>query len=215
LTLSVEELACWRGGRPVFAGLSFRLPPGGALLLTGSNGSGKSSLLRVLASLLPAESGAVDWRGAPIADDLPGYRAALHYVGHLDALKPALSPRETLRFSAALRGGGAPAIDAALACFALEDVAELPCRWLSAGQRRRVALARLIAAPAPLWLLDEPAAPLDRDGEARLAEAIAAHRAGGGMAVVATHAPLDIPEANALVLDEFAAAAMPDWAEAL
>ena len=213
--LAVDDLACRRGDRPVFAGVSFHLQPGGALLLTGSNGSGKSSLLRVLATLLPAERGAIRWRGAPIADDLPGYRAALHYLGHLDALKPALTPRDTLRFWAALRGVAATDVAGALAGFALEPLADVPCRWLSAGQRRRVALARLAAAPAPLWLLDEPAAPLDRAGEAELAAAVAAHRRHGGIAIVATHAPLDLPDAATLTLDDFAAAALPDWAEAL
>jgi heme exporter protein A len=153
------------------------------------------------------------WGGAPVRADLAGYRARLHYVGHLDAIKPALSVRETLRFWAGLRGRMAPlpdaALDAALAAFALDGIADWPCRWLSAGQRRRLALARLIAAPAPLWLLDEPTAALDTDGEQRLTAAIAAHCQAGGRIVVATHQPLALTGAESLRLADFAAADDP------
>ncbi len=136
-----------------------------------------------------------------------GIAPCVHYVGHLDATKLALTPRETLGFWAALRGTPAPAIDAALADFGLGAVADWPCRWLSAGQRRRLALARLIASPAPIWLLDEPNAALDGDGEARLAAAVATHRAAGGRVAIATHQPI-IPGAAAIIaLDDFAASA--------
>lgn len=202
-----EGLACRRGGRLVFAGLSCRVEPGGVLLLTGANGSGKSSLLRVLATLLRPESGRLEWRGVPVRQDLPRYRAALHYVGHLDALKPAMTARETLAVAAALRGGGGAAPDAALAALGLGEAAAWPCRWLSAGQRKRVALARLLVAAAPLWLLDEPTAGLDAASEARLTELIAAHRAAGGCAVVTTHLALAIADAETLSLDSFAAEA--------
>ena len=121
-------------------------------------------------------------------------------------MKPALNPCEMLRFWAALRGTARPAIEAALAAFALDRVADWPGRWLSAGQRRRLALARLIAAPAPVWLLDEPTAALDSDGEARLTAAIIAHRAAGGRVVLATHQPIAIEGAATLALDEFAVA---------
>jgi heme exporter protein A len=202
--LVADRLACRRGERFVFAGVSLTLPPGGALVLTGANGSGKSSLLRLLASLLVPAAGQVLWGGAPILDDLAAYRARLHYLGHLDAIKPALGVRETLAFWAGLRGS-APQIDAALAAFGLDGIADWPCRWLSAGQRRRLALARLVATPASLWLLDEPTAALDADGEARLAAAIAAHRDRGGRAVVATHQPNALPGAVELRLGDFAA----------
>ena len=202
--LAGENLACRRGERLVFQGLDFRLPAGGALILSGPNGSGKSSLLRILATLLDPAAGRLSWGGAPVAGDSAGYRAQIHYVGHLDAVKPALNPREMLLFWAALRGAARPAIDAGLAAFALDPVADWPCRWLSAGQRRRLALARLIAAPAPVWLLDEPTAALDSDGEARLAAAIKAHRAAGGRVAVATHQPIAIEGAAPLVLDAFA-----------
>jgi heme exporter protein A len=202
--LAGEDLACRRGERLVFRGLDCRLPAGGALILSGPNGSGKSSLLRLLATLLPPAAGRLSWDGMPVTGDPAGYRALIHYVGHLDAVKPALNPREMLLFWAALRGAARPAIDAALAAFALDRVADWPCRWLSAGQRRRLALARLIAAPAPVWLLDEPTAGLDSDGEARLAAAIAVHRAAGGRVALATHQPIAIEDAAVLALDAFA-----------
>jgi heme exporter protein A len=202
--LIAEGLVCRRGGRLVFAGLDCRLPAGGALVLTGANGSGKSSLLRLLATLLEPAGGGLSWGGAAVGRDATRYRAALHYVGHLDATKPALTAREMLEFWAALRGAAAPAIEAALAAVGIETSADWPCRWLSAGQRRRLALARLIVAPAPIWLLDEPTAALDADGEARLVAAIAVHRAAGGRVALATHQPVAIPDADQISLDDFA-----------
>lgn len=204
--LVAANLACRRGERLIFARLSCVLPPGGALLLIGANGSGKSSLLRVLASLLAPTEGEVSWGGVPVSTDVPGHHARLHYVGHLDAIKPALGVRETLSFWADMRGAALPKTDAALADFALDAFADWPCRWLAAGQRRRLALARLIATPAPLWLLDEPTASLDPDGEARLVAAIAAHRAAGGRVVIATHQPLVLSDASVLTLEDFAPA---------
>ena len=202
-----EGLGCRRGDRLVFAGLDCRLPQGGALLLTGSNGSGKSSLLRLFATLLAPASGHLLWGGVPVAHDAARYRALIHYVGHLDALKTALTPRETLGFWVALRGGARPAIDAALAAFGLGAVADRPCGWLSAGQRRRLALCRLVAAPAPLWLLDEPTAGLDGDGEARLAAIIDKHRSAGGRVALATHQPLALSGGVVIRLDDFAVSA--------
>ena len=206
--LSGEGLACRRGERLIFADVSFRLPPGGALVLTGANGSGKSSLLRLVSGLHTAAAGRLSWGDTPVAADLPGHHARLHYVGHQDALKPAMTPREILAFWAALRGlrlpHPAPAVECALAAFALEAIADWPCRWLSAGQRRRTALARLLVGPAPLWLLDEPTSALDGDSRVRLEQAIAAHRAAGGMVMLATHTPLALDCATALTLDAFA-----------
>ena len=213
--LIANGLACRRGERLVFAGLDCRLPAGGALLLTGSNGSGKSSLLRLFATLLTPASGQLLWDGMPVAQDPARYRALVHYVGHLDAAKPALSAREMLAFWAALRTTAAPAIDAALGEFGLDRVADWPCRWLSAGQRRRLALARLVTAPAPIWLLDEPTAALDDAGAAQLAALIAEHQAAGGRVAIATHQPIALSEAAIVVLDDFAATAdsalMADW----
>ena len=198
----------------MFAGLSFRLGPGGALLLTGANGSGKTSLLRVLATLIMPASGRLLWGIAPVEAEGAAYRAQLDFVGHQDGIKPSLTPRETLAFWAALRGAEPSRVprllDAALAAFALERVADWPCRWLSAGQRRRIALARLIAAPASLWLLDEPTSALDHDNQSRLENAIVEHRASGGRVVVACHTPIAIGAATAITLDAFAP--LPDHA---
>src|SRR5712672_3191640 len=207
-----ENLACRRGERLVFSGLDFRLGAGGALVLTGANGSGKSSLLRLVATLLAPAAGRLLWNGAPVAQDPAGYRGAIHYVGHLDGVKPALTPREMLGFWAALRGARRPDLDAALAAFGIDRIADWPCRWLSAGQRRRLALARLLVAPASIWLLDEPTAALDRDGQHRLEEAITRHRAVGGRVIAATHAPIGLDRADTIILDDFAP--LPDAAAA-
>jgi len=202
--LVADGLACRRGERLIFSGLDFALPAGGALLLTGANGSGKSSLLRLLATLLAPAAGALAWNGASVAPDPSRYRASLHHLGHLDAIKPALGVRETLASWAGLRGASTARVDGALAAFALDALADWPCRWLSAGQRRRLALARLLAAPAPLWLLDEPTAALDSDGERRLVAAIEAHRAAGGCVAIATHQVLPLAGAHTLSLEDFA-----------
>ncbi len=206
--LIAEDIACRRGERLVFAGVSFRLPAGGALMLTGANGSGKTSLLRVLATLVTPAAGRILWGGLPIEADLPAYRGRLHYLGHQDGVKPGLTPRETLLFWAGLGGGearrNAPGVEAALAAFALGAVAEWPCRWLSAGQRRRLALARVVATGAPVWLLDEPTTGLDEDNVVRLERVIAGHRAAGGRIVVASHTPVDLDAVGILAMDSFA-----------
>ncbi|MGF1610653.1 MAG: heme ABC exporter ATP-binding protein CcmA [Kiloniellales bacterium] len=189
-------LTCIRSERLVFAGLDFALPPGGALLLTGPNGSGKSSLLRLMAGLLPPAAGALLWDGRPITEDPEAHRARLHYLSHLDAVKPVLTARENLAFWAALHGGEAGNADAALERLGLAPLAELPGRLLSAGQKRRLALARVAAAPAGLWLLDEPTVALDQDSIARFTALLAEHRKGGGRVVAATHIALDLPDAR-------------------
>lgn len=204
-----RDLLCRRGGRDVFAGLSYGLSPGGAVLLTGANGSGKSSLLRLMAGLLRPAAGEVLWAGRSIAENPEGHAARLHYLGHLDAVKPVLSAAENLRFWAALRGRSAD-VGAALDHFALGGLSDLPGRLLSAGQRRRLALSRLLASPAELWLLDEPSVGLDHASVGKLAAAIAAHRAEGGRVVVATHTALDLPEAESLSLDALAPPPLPE-----
>ncbi len=204
-----RNLDCRRGGRDVFAGLSFSLPAGGALLLTGANGTGKSSLLRLMAGLLQPAGGAILWDDESITEDPSVHAGRLHYLGHLEAVKPVLSAAENLRFWAALKGHSA-SIGPALEHFALAALAEVPGRLLSAGQRRRLALARLLASPAELWLLDEPSVGLDHASVGRLAEAIAEHRAGGGRVVVATHTALDLPEAAPLSLDALAPPPLPE-----
>ena len=188
----------------MFERLDFELAPGGALVLTGPNGSGKSSLLRLMAGLTPPIAGALSWDGTAVAEDPAAHRTRLHLVGHQDALKPVLTVAETLAFSAALRGTSADRVLPALQRFHLAEFADLPCRVLSAGQRRRLALARLLASPAPLWLLDEPTTGLDDASMLDLMAAIAEHRAGGGLVAIATHLSLPLPGASTLPLQEFA-----------
>lgn len=201
-----HELACLRGPRLVFAGLGFRVEPGGALLLTGRNGSGKSTLLRLMAGLLPPFAGALGWEDLDILENPAAHHVRCVYIGHQDAIKPTLTPAEDLAFWAGLahpREAGARA-RMALEAYGALPLADLPGRYLSAGQRRRVALARALAAPGPLWLLDEPTTALDAEGQAQLTEAIRRHRDGGGLLVAATHGGLDLPGAEALDLGAFA-----------
>ena len=189
-----DALTCLRGERLVFENLSFRASPGEALLLTGPNGSGKSSLLRLMAGLLPPAAGRLLWGDTAVADDPDAHRARLHYVGHLDALKPALTVAENLAFYASLRGKPADdeTLDRAMAAFRLDRLADTPARFLSQGQRRRTALARVLAAPAPLWLLDEPTLALDDASLAALAAVLISHLADGGHLIAATHAPIAV-----------------------
>lgn len=193
-----------RAGRKVFEGLSFALAPGDALLLRGANGSGKSTLLRCLAGLLRPAAGVLRRDGADIAGEPEAHRRRLRYLGHHEAVKPQLSVAENLRFTAALAGVGAPDVEAALDAMGIARLGDLPARYLSAGQRRRLALARLVAAPAPLWLLDEPLSGLDAAAAARFAEMVAAQRQAGGMVVLSVHGPLEVPGAAELDLGRFA-----------
>lgn len=195
--LEARDLACLRGERVVFAGLSFSVPAGAALLLTGANGAGKSTLLRILAGLLSPTDGAVFWRSEDVAADPVAHASRLRYLSHQDAVKPALTVVENLAFFARLWGGAA---GPALAAVALGGLADLPARVLSAGQKRRLALARLILAPVPIWLLDEPTTGLDAASVERLGPLLAAHRAAGGIVVAATHVPLPLPAALELRL---------------
>ena len=196
-------MACIRGERPVFSGVSFRLERGGALALVGPNGAGKSSLLRILAGLLKPAGGTLGWEGSPVDEDGAAHRQRLHYVGHLDAVKPTLTAAENLDGWARFRGAVRAAPDA-LAALGIADLADVPGRYLSAGQKRRLALARVLATPAPLWLLDEPTVTLDADAAARVDAMIAAHRAGGGMAIVATHGEIALDGARRLDLGSHA-----------
>ena len=188
---SGSGLGCVRGERQVFADLDFAVAPGHALLLAGANGSGKSSLLRIMAGLLRADAGALYWNAADTADDEDAHRRRLAYVGHADPVKPALSVRENLAFWARLHGLDTRE-ETALTRFGIDRLADMPARYLSAGQRRRLTLARLAigrdgAADPPLWLLDEPAAGLDTVAEAMLADTVLGHLAAGGIAVIASH----------------------------
>jgi heme exporter protein A len=199
-------LACRRGGRLVFAGLDFALAAGQALVLRGPNGSGKSSLLRLMAGLIRAEAGVLAWDGQDALDDRETHAGRLHFVGHLDGTKLALTVAENIQFWARLRGMtlDMAALTTIIEPLRLMRLAAVPARLLSAGQRRRLALTRLIAAPAPLWLLDEPSVGLDDESLAAFETLLAAHRAGGGMVVAATHTAIALPEARELRLDAFA-----------
>ncbi len=199
LVVEVEDLACSRGGRAVLAGISFRLESGRLLAVTGPNGAGKSSLLRLLAGLLRPERGAIRFGGTEET------AAVTHYLGHADALKPAMTLRETLRFwSIVYRQQGRVTLDSdideAAELAGVSHALDLHAGVLSAGQRRRTALARLLLAPRPLWLLDEPASSLDRDGEALLGRLMHTHLGRGGLIVAATHQALPVPAHEELAL---------------
>ncbi len=200
-------LTCERGGRTVFTGLDFSLQAGDALVLLGPNGSGKSSLLRIMAGLLQPVAGELLWQGSPVARYPESHHAHLHYVGHLDGLKPALTVIENLIFWTGLRVGSPPPsgiVRSALATMGLDQLADFPSRLLSAGQKRRLALARALASPAELWLLDEPTVALDHEAVSALEKAIARHRRRDGMVVAATHAEIALGRARPLYLDRFA-----------
>jgi heme exporter protein A len=194
-------VAAFRGDHLVFSDLSFRLEGGGALVLVGRNGSGKTTLLRLIAGLMPRAAGEVLWAGEDALADLPSHGLRLAYLGHQDALKLGLTAAENLALWArGERAERAAETLRALAAVGLADLAHLPARMLSAGQRRRVAIARLLVSGAVLWLLDEPTTALDKASVARLGDLAAAHRAAGGMVVAATHLDLPLPGAAELSL---------------
>jgi heme exporter protein A len=195
--LQAAGLAAFRGERLVFRDLDFAVAAGGALLLTGPNGSGKSTLLRLLAGLLRPAAGLLTWGGEDALSDLPAHAARVAYVGHQDAVKPGLTAVENLYFAARLSGAD---VGEALATVGLADLADLPARMLSAGQKRRLALARLMLSRAPVWLLDEPTLGLDTASVERLGGMLGAHRARGGLVVAATHMALPVADAAGLRL---------------
>ncbi len=204
---SGQGLGCIRAGRVVFAGLDFHLRPGDALFLLGPNGSGKSSLLRMMAGLLRPAAGRLGWDDAKGDDDPVGHAARMHYVGHHDAIKTVLTVAENLKFWAGMHGGGDGVdrrVQTALDRFGLSHLAATPGKMLSAGQKRRANLSRLLSAPAPLWLLDEPATALDKASVAVLEQVMADHRAAGGMVVLSTHQDIILPEAGILRMSEYA-----------
>jgi heme exporter protein A len=195
--LRAEGLTAIRGERLVFAGLRFSLASGGALILAGRNGAGKSTLLRMLAGLILPEAGHLFWHGEDVFADRTAHARRIGFLGHQDALKPGLTAAENLAFTATLSG---QAVVPALTALGLADLADLPARMLSAGQKRRLALARVSLSAAPLWLLDEPTLGLDDGAVDQLGALLAAHRAGGGAIVAATHVGLPLPGAETLRL---------------
>lgn len=191
VSLTAENLACARGERRLFDGLSFTVRAGQALAVEGANGAGKTSLLRLLAGFLAPFAGRVVVRTAQGDSDEAETRARLvGWLGHLDGLKPQMTVREQLSFYAHLYGVAVS--DAALEQVNLSRQADLPCRYLSAGQKRRLALARLLVSNRPLWLLDEPFAALDSAGQALVAQLMVRHCGQGGIVIAATHDPLGL-----------------------
>jgi heme exporter protein A len=198
MRLTATGLGCVRADRRVFAGVEFALAAGEALLVVGRNGAGKSSLLRMIAGLVRVAEGRLALEGG---DPELTLAEQAHYVGHQDALKPSLTVKENLQFWSDYMGGqqppGSPAspgggVETALEAVALEPLADLPAAYLSAGQRRRLSLARLLAVNRPLWLLDEPTSALDAAAQERLTGLMRGHLAGGGMILAATHGPIGL-----------------------
>ena len=191
--LEACDLACVRGDEILFEGLSFAVGPGEVLWIEGENGSGKTSLLRALAGLTPPAAGTIAWQGVDIAEDPEAWRGRLAWLGHLEGLKGDLTVIENLAVAERLRGGEAgDRLDSALVALDLTGLAAREVRTLSAGQRRRTALARVVLSQAPLWLLDEPLNALDAPAQAAFRTALQAHLAAGGLAIAATHAELGI-----------------------
>jgi heme exporter protein A len=212
MRLLAVNLACHRGGRDVFAGLGFAVGAGEILAITGRNGAGKSSLLRTIVGLVRITRGSLTLEGG---DPELTIAEQAHYLGHQDALKPSLSVGENLRFWAGFLGHKAADTVAALAAVGLDPLADLPAAYLSAGQRRRLSIARLIAVKRPIWLLDEPMSTLDAAAQERLAGLMRTHLAEGGLVLAATHGPLGLAATRELRLDDFAAAPALALASAL
>jgi len=200
--LTAIDLACVRGDRRLFAHLGFTLESGGRLHVTGENGSGKTSLLRMLCGLSPAEAGEIRWQGEPIARQGDEYRRALLYLGHHNALKEELTALENLRTTAALSGVAVEDAEGVefLGRVGLAGREELPVRFLSQGQKRRVALSRLLWSTAPLWVLDEPFVALDSAAVNWLADIVGSHLSAGGMAVLTSHQEVEIAAGKAQTL---------------
>lgn len=199
MRLSAGDLTCVRSGRNIFSGLNFSLDSGTALLVSGNNGAGKSSLLRMIAGLVRIAHGRIELEGGE-----PELSVAeqSHLLGHQDPIKPALSVAENLQFWAAYLGKGGLSPAAATAAVALDDIADLPAAYLSAGQRRRLSIARLLAVRRSIWLLDEPTSSLDAAGQTRLAEFMREHLSSGGLIIAATHGPIGLEGAQQLRLGE-------------
>lgn len=204
MKLVSERLSSVRGGRTLFSDLSFAVEAGSALAVTGPNGSGKTTLVRTLAGLLKPAAGRVRLEGGQ-PDWLPGEEC--HYVGHLNAVKASLTVEENAEFWSRYLGGAQHDIATALETFGLTSLRDIPAGYLSAGQRRRLGLARVLLAKRPIWLLDEPTTSLDQAGQEALSRTVNAHIAAGGLAIAATHMPLGLANARELRLGAAAQAA--------
>ena len=204
MKLSGDKLSSVRGGRTLFADLSFCVAAGEALLVMGPNGAGKTTLLRTIAGLLQPATGRVVMQGGAADQALS---EQCHYVGHSNAVKTGLTVAENAGFWSRFLGTGRDGIAPALEAFGLSALRDIPAGYLSAGQKRRLGLARLLLADRPLWLLDEPTSSLDQAGQETLTTAVDAHLARGGMAVAATHLPLGFAKARELHLGRMAQAA--------
>ena len=193
MRLTVTDLAGERGGEAVFSGVAFSLKPSEALVITGPNGAGKSTLLRVIAGLLPIAAGRIDFEGDV---EFPDLASAIHYLGHQNAMKTALTVSENLRFWQQFCGEPHLSVQDALETVGLGDIGHLPFAYLSTGQKRRAAIAKLLLNYRPIWLLDEPTAGLDKASEAHFTALTQAHCEDGGLAIVVTHQPLAINAAS-------------------
>jgi heme exporter protein A len=198
MRLTATDLHCHRGGRDVFAGVGFTVGSGEALTITGRNGAGKSSLLRAIVGLLRLVQGKLSLEGG---DSELTIAEQAHYLGHQDALKPALSVAENLRFWAGFFGAPSANVGEPLEAVGLATLSGLPAAYLSAGQRRRLSIARLIAVKRPIWLLDEPTSTLDATAQIRLSDLMEAHLAAGGLILAATHGPIGLAKTLELRLD--------------
>jgi heme exporter protein A len=197
MQLVAVDLACHRGGRDVFAEVSFSLGSGEALIVSGRNGAGKSSLLRMILGLVRTAQGHIELKGG---DPELTIAEQAHYLGHQDALKPSLSVGENLRFWAGFFGAHAPDLRQPLEAVGLEALADLPAAYLSAGQKRRLCIARLLTVKRPIWLLDEPTSTLDAPSQERLGEFMRTHLTTGGLILAATHGPIGLDKVQDLHL---------------
>ncbi len=213
-TLALERVGCRRGGRRVLGGVSVEIAPGEAVALRGPNGVGKSTLLRLLAGFLPIAEGEARIGEVRLSEDRAAFQERIAYAGHLDAVKAPLSVADNLALWAGLYGAAPAQVEAALARFGLDAIAERPAAECSAGQKRRLGLARLLLIDRPVWLLDEPTVSLDRGSAALVAELIAGHAARGGLALVATHIDLGLPGMREVTLAPPAPETAPATAEA-
>ncbi|MCO4317366.1 heme ABC exporter ATP-binding protein CcmA [Phyllobacterium sp. 21LDTY02-6] len=202
MRLVAENLGGERNGEVLFSGLGFSVAAGEALLVTGLNGSGKSTLLRIIAGLLPPSEGSLQMEA--LGDEYGSIADAAHYIGHLNAMKPALTLRENLefwrQFGGAGPGRGRRSIDDALDAVGLAGIDDLPFSYLSAGQKRRASIARLLVVHRPLWLLDEPTSSLDSQSEQRFGQLMRDHLGDGGLIVAATHLPLQLGKSREIRL---------------